>query len=124
MSSNAYHRVYQAKRFVERMALAKERLGGKCVVCGTLEDLEFDHIDERTKVANVSEIANWSLVKFLSEVDKCQLLCRTCHIRKPKQPKNEHGGGRQGIAGCKCEKCITKRRETKWETKKLRQHGS
>lgn len=42
---------------------------------------ELDHVDGDTKVANISEITNLSLPRFLAEVDKCQLLCGPggCH---------------------------------------------
>lgn len=64
--------------------MARERLGGKCARCGATENLQFDHINPATKVANISEIANWSLARFLAEVDKCQLLCGPggCHQDK------------------------------------------
>jgi hypothetical protein len=77
-------REYQRKRRRERLALARERLGGRCVRCGATESLQFDHIDGSTKVANISEIANWKPERFLEEVDKCQLLCGPggCHQDK------------------------------------------
>ena len=77
-------REYQRKRRRERLALARERLGGRCVRCVATENLQFDHIDGFTKVANISEITNWKLERFLEEVDKCQLLCSPggCHQDK------------------------------------------
>lgn len=78
----AQHREYQKKRYRERLAIAKERLGGKCIKCEETEDLEFDHIDPRSKLRKISEATNWSLARFLAEVDKCQLLCREHHIEK------------------------------------------
>jgi hypothetical protein len=52
--------------------------------CGATEGLQFDHIDSRTKIANISEVTNWRLYRFLAEVDKCQLLCGPggCHQDK------------------------------------------
>jgi hypothetical protein len=78
------HREYQRQRRRERLALARECLGGQCVRFGATENLQFDHIDGSTKVANISEITNWSLKRFLEEVDKCQLLCGpgSCHQDK------------------------------------------
>ena len=76
------HREYQRKRRIERLALAVERLGGKCVKCGRTDDLQFDHIEPGSKTRKVSEATNWSLERFLAEVDKCQLLCKQCHDEK------------------------------------------
>jgi hypothetical protein len=70
-----YHRQYQEKRRLERLAMAKERLGGRCVRCGATENIDFDHIVQGTKNRKISEATNWSLERFLAEVDKCQLLC-------------------------------------------------
>src|SRR5215467_4703329 len=74
-------REYQRQRRHERLALARERLGGRCIRCGATQKLQFDHIDRAAKVANISEITSWSLERFLAEVDKCQLLCGPggCH---------------------------------------------
>jgi hypothetical protein len=82
------HREYQRERRQKRLALAKVRLGGRCARCGATENLQFDHVDGSTKVANISEITNWALERFLAEVDKCQLLCGGsggCHQDKTTQ---------------------------------------
>jgi 5-methylcytosine-specific restriction endonuclease McrA len=60
-----------------------EQFGGKCVVCGATEELEFDHIDKRTKVAKISHLlASSSWQSVIDEAQKCQLLCKECHIKK------------------------------------------
>lgn len=74
---------YQKRRYDERIAIARARLGGKCRKCGRADDLHFHHVE--AKLANVTTIANWSLSRFLTEVDKCILLCKNCHL------KIEHG---------------------------------
>lgn len=76
------HREYQKKRRLERLAMAVERLGGKCVRCGSTENLEFDHIIPGSRLRKVSEATNWSMERFLAEVDKCQLLCGPHHREK------------------------------------------
>jgi len=83
---------YQRKRHRERLALAIERLGGKCVRCGATENLQFDHIVPGSRVRKISEATNWSLERFLAEVDKCQLLCDPCHRQKSKEAgETAHG---------------------------------
>ena len=70
------------RQFYRRIALAKERLGGKCEECGATEDLEFDHVDPLRKRADVMSLWSYSLERFLDEVDACQLLCHSCHAEK------------------------------------------
>lgn len=63
----------------------KKEIGG-CVQCGwfdenLLEALHFDHIDQSTKLYNVSEMKKYNLSfhQIQSEIDKCRLLCCHCH---------------------------------------------
>ena len=113
--TNEQMREYQRNRAHERLKLARERLGGKCASCGADGYLEFDHVDPATKDRKVSEATNWSMQRFLSEVDKCQLLCKDCHLAKSLANGDikvvGHGGGAKGKRGCKCEACKAKRRE-------------
>ncbi len=73
------------ERWRKRKAKAIARLGGKCVRCNCGADLQFDHIDPRTKSFDVSK--NWGVKeeRFWAEVDKCQLLCRDCHKIKNRE---------------------------------------
>jgi 5-methylcytosine-specific restriction endonuclease McrA len=107
-----YMREYQRKRSRERIALARKRLGGCCARCGATEDLDFDHIDRTAKVRQISEATNWSLDRFLAEVDKCQLLCKSCHRSKSIEAGDNgavtHGGGARGKHNCKCDLCRIK----------------
>ena len=74
---------YQKRRHAERRAMAIELLGGECANCGSNETLEFDHIDPATKVYTVATMfasRRWELIE--RELQKCQLLCRPCHLSK------------------------------------------
>jgi hypothetical protein len=106
-------REYQRNRSRERLALARERLGGACARCGTTENLEFDHVDPAAKVREVSASVCLSLEKFLLEVDRCQLLCHACHVDKSVENGDlrhtGHGEGAKGRNGCKCEPCKVQR---------------
>ena len=67
----------------ERRQYLKEYLGGKCVRCGATERLEFDHIIKETKSFTISSsLTCFSIEELIEEVNKCQLLCRPCHIIK------------------------------------------
>ena len=70
----------------ERRQYLREYLGGKCVRCGATEKLEFDHIIPANKSYTIaSNITCFSLEELILEVDKCQLLCRPCHIQKGRE---------------------------------------
>lgn len=83
-------------------------LGGVCVECGTIENLEFDHIDPAQKSFVIT--ANWTMAleKLLVELAKCQLLCADCHQKKT---RTEMGSAQHGTISmyrhhrCRCEPC-------------------
>ena len=79
---NAYMKVYMLRRYHEHMARLREDLGGKCVKCGSSEDLEIDHIDRTKKKLNVAKVWSHNKEKYAAELRKCQLLCKECHRKK------------------------------------------
>ena len=119
-----YYRKWQEERRIKFLAIAKERLGGCCVRCGTTENLQFDHIIPGSRIRAISSATNWSLARFLAEVDKCQLLCDAHHREKSKEC-GEQGGGWNRIdnpehgteicytRGCRCEPCRQARHDVR-----------
>jgi 5-methylcytosine-specific restriction endonuclease McrA len=76
-----------------------DKMGGKCIECGSKEQLEFDHIDPSTKNFNISSAYNKTKEELFEELTKCQLLCNKCHLKKTKNnrdfvPKTNYNGGR------------------------------
>lgn len=57
-------------------------LGGKCSRCGNnnIFDLEFHHVDPSQKESKINRMANSRLSLLISEVEKCKLLCKNCHM--------------------------------------------
>lgn len=109
---NVYMKNYMAKRYESRMQMGKDRLGGKCVICGTTDNLEFHHIIPEEKEFSIGSLWNMRLEKFLEEIDKCELRCPEHH---KKEHEAEHGGNiRYRIYGCRCELC-----EEWWVKEKL-----
>lgn len=82
MASREYHQKYERDRWEKRYPEALRTLGGRCVECGTTEDLQFDHVDPATKLFNISEGATRNENLFWDEVAKCQLLCVPHHKDK------------------------------------------
>jgi 5-methylcytosine-specific restriction endonuclease McrA len=98
------HAENELNRYYERRQLGIDKLGGMCVRCNSIDNLEFDHIDPRTKEFNLS--ANWSclLSKWLTELDKCQLLCTDCHKIKTAE-SSTHNRWRYLRYKCRCLVC-------------------
>ena len=94
----------------KRKARIIEYLGGVCVVCGTTQELEIDHIDPSLKsfVLNGNNLnRTWEFL--LPEVNKCQLLCyehhkeKTISEQKNRIPWNKGIGSDNQVHGtCKC----------------------
>lgn len=81
---NAYMKEYMLKRYHTRRNLLLDSLGAKCSKCGSVDrnDLEVDHIDRTQKTFDVARLWSVNEKLFKSEIDKCQLLCSTCHKSK------------------------------------------
>ena len=113
---NLYMKEYQKLRYKKRRDSAIQALGGKCVHCGSLENLELDHIDANTKTYSVGKIiGGGNKAKVQAELAKCQVLCKDCHIKKSYAEGDlysvEHGGGTSGKKNCKCAPCKSKKAE-------------
>lgn len=95
----------------QRIADAKQRLGGVCISCGTTENLQFHHRPGTIKRFNISQSSDRSQATFDAEIVKCDLLCGSCHIThhntsEPKKTTFEHGT----LTGythykCRCDAC-------------------
>lgn len=98
---------YMKERYLVVRAAFIARLGGRCVQCGSDEDLEFDHIDPTTKKFTISKL--WSNTTACGEeLKKCQLLCKSCHLSKTlgSLPPLAHGTpGMYGKRKCRCGVC-------------------
>jgi hypothetical protein len=53
---------------------------GPCVLCGSHQRLEVDHIDPSVKVTH--NIWSWSRERRKKELVKCRVLCYECHKTK------------------------------------------
>lgn len=80
-SKTAYHR--------ERAAILRDklvrRLGGCCVQCESIDELQFDHIDPRTRTWVARRCSQWGRMRrYWNEALQglIQLLCKSCNRKK------------------------------------------
>lgn len=90
--------------------LAIELLGGKCVVCGSTQQLEIDHIDRATKSFDLGDwLSVCTPAELKEELAKCQLLCHPHHMEKSIRERGQTpAAGRHGLSSykfCKCSIC-------------------
>jgi hypothetical protein len=80
----------RASKFRRVLAGYKLRMG--CKDCGYNENavaLEFDHVEEGTKVRSVSQLS--SLETAMAEMKKCEVVCANCHrIRTQERLRRRH----------------------------------
>lgn len=101
---NAYMNEYMKKRYFRRKNAAINRLGGKCVVCETTQNLELDHINPEEKEFTLAQASSFSESRWEAELSKCQLLCSACHKQKHSS-KALCGTMQRYWRGCKCDLC-------------------
>jgi 5-methylcytosine-specific restriction endonuclease McrA len=98
----------EKQRQYQREYVAKNRaafLDGKsCVECGSVENLEVDHIDPSLKVSH--NVWSWAPKRRNEELEKCQVLCNTCHKAKTREMLYKgHGCEQRYREGCRCLPC-------------------
>ena len=107
-----FRRAYNKNYYYKRRQKLYDYLGGRCVVCGSVEELEFDHIDPNQKAYDIGK--NMSLDSIKDELDKCQLLCNTCHIKKTNADKQPFTHGTYYAwmrRKCPCNECLVAKRQ-------------
>jgi len=111
-------RVKDYERYKHRRTDWIER-NGPCVRCGSSDRLEIDHINREEKLYGADRL--WGLSptnpKVVSELAKCQVLCRSCHIEKSIEEGSfslGRGNGKVAVHGtesmysnqkCRCKEC-------------------
>ena len=111
MSYSNYHVVEETVRRIEKRGKAIDLFDGTCARCGSENDLEFDHVnaDREGDTHLLSQLWGSSWTRILKELEKCQLLCKSCHSLKSiydagKKPA-QHGSQTMYSKGCRCDDC-------------------
>jgi hypothetical protein len=99
---NAYMKEYMLRRYNERRQEAIAFLGGKCVICGSEENLNFHHVGIKT--FSIAKLWNLSADKFWAEIKKCEIRCEE-HHKEIHHVENEHGTPQKYWQGCRCHSC-------------------
>lgn len=109
-SFNEYHRQYKARRYAAWRKGALEYLGGKCIQCEAVFDLQIDHKNRSEREMRTDALFHLCEEKWKRELDKCQLLCRSCHIRKTISELGQNDarivhGTLSSYRYCRCDLC-------------------
>ena len=107
MKSKEQHRKYNLQYYYNKRNKLIQKLGGHCVMCGSTENLEFDHINSSDKSFGVGAHMQYGEDHLQPELDKCQLLCHNCHIQKTKIFKDSGVKIDKDIANLICEEYAT-----------------
>jgi 5-methylcytosine-specific restriction endonuclease McrA len=101
---------YRKARYYQRRAEAIALLGGKCVKCGSTNDLELDHIDPTIRSFDIGPMIDGCIDTIMPELLKCQVLCHLCHTQKTVLERGNQLA-RHGLRnmyeryGCRCDLC-------------------
>ena len=77
-----YKYIYRDKKRAQIASVREElknRFGNRCAKCGATEHLEFHHLIRGSKDFDLANSFSYGRDKLEKEIDKCILLCRTCH---------------------------------------------
>lgn len=123
----SYHREYQRFYYKKKRGDLESLLGGKCVICSSIKDLQFDHIDPLTKSFSIGCLLSHSKKNIDKEISKCQLLCRPCHTEKTLmdngRKRSEHGSYNKYSHGCRCDMCRSANTKYSREYRKKKKFG-
>jgi hypothetical protein len=109
-------REYMANRYHQKRQEVIDRLGGKCVRCGTSEGtLHLDHKNKAKKTMRASDLHSVNDKRFEDEIKNLQILCAECHKNKSfenwdyssRTPKPGHGSyWMYRKYRCRCPACV------------------
>ena len=123
---NQYMRRYLKDRYSARMKEAREILGGVCIKCGATENLDCHHVDKSKKEIGIDAACYGAREKFLNELKKCVLLCKSCHSKETNLEMGKSlAEGTHGTLSsyryCKCALC--RKAKSEYTSKYYKKNG-
>lgn len=122
-----FYKLARTDQYHNRRTKVIEELGGKCVRCGSKNDLQFDHKDRKKKKMRMADLHSVSDAALKEELKNIQLLCQECHREKTHEawdfdvPKPKHGTyWMYRKHKCRCDKCVEAFRSRHREWNKTR----
>ena len=119
-----YMRQYMANRYHKKRQEVIDRLGGRCVRCGTREGkFHLDHKNKSKKTMRASDLHSVNDHRFENEIKNLQILCEDCHKAKTHDawdystPRPTHPSyWYYRKYGCRCQACIDayKEKQKEW----------
>jgi hypothetical protein len=111
-----YMREYMANRYHQKRKEVIDRLGGRCIRCGSTEGpFHLDHKNASKKTMRASDLHSVNDKRFESELKNLQVLCEDCyHIKSfenwdysKRTPKVTHGSyWFYRKYRCRCPACV------------------
>lgn len=97
-------REYQRNWIKNKRENLIKMMGGKCVKCDSIENLQFHHKNQYEKEFNINHILSYKQSFIVKELEKCELLCEKCH--KEMHVKRLVCGTSTAYGyGCRCSEC-------------------
>jgi hypothetical protein len=99
----------ELQREFNRKWIAKRRAdyfaGKSCAWCRSTEKLVIHHTDPKTKISHA--VWSWTKERRAAELEKCIILCETCHVKHHAEEKRRwtHGIASTYKKGRRCEDC-------------------
>ncbi len=93
---------YNTARYHKRMNQMRFLLGGECAKCGAEDALHIHHRDPNDKAFVLSNEFDRPWEELVVELEKCELLCETCHKH---EHRAQHGLGMYSHQKCRCAVC-------------------
>lgn len=104
------HNIAVRKHRAKKLAWAIQFLGGVCERCGSVDNLEFNHIDPLDKSFTIGSNLGRNKKVLIAELLKCELLCHNCHMldtlfRQGAKPAAHGTPGKYTNGKCRCRPC-------------------
>lgn len=112
------NRIYQLERYHRLRIESISQLGGRCVICGTTDTLEFHHINPEEKSFTIGDLWSIGRDKIQEELKKCELRCSKHHKEVHQASHGTLGYYRH--QKCRCDLCRDANRVYHLQLRKLK----